>query len=387
MMKKILAVAIVSAFAAPAFAATANVDVYGVFGMSIDSLSNGSSRGTNVSSNASRIGFKGAEELGGGLNAIWQVETEIGADGAGAGAFTAMRDTFVGVRSKDAGTVRLGFMDTPTKQLSRRLDLFNNQIGDTRNLLRSNAISGANSVVAGSTCIDTAGVTSLSGAASTAATCGGGSNAFEERFRNGIRYDTPSLGGFTASLQYSTQTNTGVDTNNDRDAYSLGANYTNGPLLVGATYQRTNLVPGTAASGQSEGKETNWRVGVGYKIADLRLTALYSDTTDGNGVSGNDRKIWGLGAGFKLGNGEIKGQYYKADDSDAVSHTGATMYAIGYDYNLSKRTQVYAAYAKTKNDSGAQFSASGGGGHGDNVGVARAGSNPSGISLGVVHSF
>ena len=387
-MKKILAIAIATAFAAPAFAATANVDVYGQMALSIDSLDNGANRGTNVSSNASLLGFKGSEDLGGGLNAIWQIETNLDADGGSTtGGFGAQRDTFVGLKG-GFGTARLGFFDTPTKQLSRKLDLFNNRIGDTRNFLRSNAITGANTVAVGSTCINTAGATSLSTTSNAgAASCGAGSNAWEERFRNGIRYDTPSFGGFTGSVHYSTQTNTGVATNNDRDAYSVGANYANGPLFVGATYQRNNLVPGLLATGQSEDKETNWRLGAGFEIADLKLVALYSQSSDENGLSGNDRKVWGLGAGYKLGNGEIKAQYYKAGESDVASDTGAKMFAVGYDYNLSKRTLAYVAYAKTKNDAGAQFSMSGGGGHGDNAGVAAAGQDPSGFSLGVVHKF
>ena len=388
-MKKILAIAIATAFAAPAFAATSNVDIYGNLHLSVDRLDDGNNSGTNVSSNASSLGFKGSEDLGGGLNAIWQIETNLNGDGASgqAGVFGGQRDTFVGLKG-GFGTARLGFFNTPTKQLSHKLDLFHTRIGDTRNFLRSNAVSGANSVAVGSTCINTAGVTSLSTTANAgAATCGGGSNTWEERFRNGIRYDTPSFGGFTGSVHYSTQTNTQVATDNDLDAYSLGANYSNGPLFVGATYQRSNRVPGTVASGQSEDKETNWRLGAGFNIADLRLTALYSQSADENGLSGNDRKVWGLGAGYKLGNGEIKAQFYKAGDSDLVSDTGAKMYAVGYDYNLSKRTLAYVAYAKTKNEAGGQFSVSGGGGHGDNAGAAAGGQDPSGFSLGMIHKF
>jgi len=348
MMKKILAAAIVSAFAAPAFAATANVDVYGNFSMSVDSLSDGSDRGTNVSSNASRIGFKGAEDLGGGLNAIWQAEFTLGLDDST--SFGASRDTFVGLKSKNLGTFRLGFFDTPTKQLSRKLDLFNNQIGDTRNLLRTNGADGA------------------------------GANAWEERFRNGIRYDTPSFAGFSGAVHYSTQANSAAAANNnDREAYSLGANYSNGPLFAGIAYQKNNVTAST--------DETALRLGVGFNMGDLKLTALYHDASDQGGVNNADRKVWGLGAGYKLGNGMIKGQYYKADDSDALADSGADLYAVGYDYNLSKRTMVYAAYAKAKNDTNAVFRMSGGGGHGDSLKPAAAGSDPSGFSLGVTHKF
>jgi len=351
MMKKILAAAIVSAFAAPAFAATANVDVYGNLHLSVDYLDNGTDAATNVSSNASRLGFKGAEDLGGGLNAIWQVETTINMDNNNT-SFVNQRDTFIGLKGA-FGTARLGYFDTPTKQLSRKLDLFNNQIGDTRNLLRTNTATGENPT---------------------------GTNAWEERFRNGIRYDTPSFGGFTLSAHYSAQTNVRTDIDNDRDAYSVGANYANGPLFVGATYQRNNLTAGT-------GDETNMRLGAGFNMGALKLTALYSKSEDQRGVSGADRDIWGAGVGYKLGNGQIKAQYYKADDEDMTASSSADLYAVGYDYNLSKRSMVYAAYAKVKNDAGAAFSMSGGGGHGDNVGVAALGADPDGFSIGMVHKF
>ena len=118
MMKKILAAAIVSAFAAPAFAATANVDIYGILHVSVDVLDDGVLSGTNVSSNASRIGFKGAEDVGGGLSAIWQFESRINADD-GAAIGTPMRDTFVGLQSKTLGTLRAGFFDTPSKKIGR----------------------------------------------------------------------------------------------------------------------------------------------------------------------------------------------------------------------------------------------------------------------------
>ncbi len=349
-MKKILAIAIATAFAAPAFAATANVDIYGNLHLSVDRLDNGTDSGYNISSNASALGFKGTEDLGGGLNAIWQIETNLGAE-TSAGTFTSARDTFVGLKG-GFGTVRLGFFNTPTKQLSRKLDLFNNRIGDTRNLLRRNSIDGAT----------------------------GGGNAWEERFNNGVRYDTPSFGGFTANVHYSTNLDTGVTTTNNNDAYSLGANYKNGPLFVGATYQRNNLT--TVGTGD----ETNLRLGAGFDVAGFKLVALYSKSEDQQGVNGADRDVWGVGAGYKMGNGEFKAQYYKASDVDTLADSGAKMFAVGYDYNLSKRTLAYVAYAKTKNDTNARFSMSGGGGHGDNL-QPTAGNDPDGFSIGMIHKF
>ncbi|MBT9591546.1 MAG: porin, partial [Thiobacillus sp.] len=139
MMKKILAVAIVSAFAAPAFAATANVDIYGVIGVSVDYVDGGSG-GVNtltakpsesrarVSSNTSYIGFKGSEDLGGGLSAVWQIEQAVsidqGSGTAASGGWAAGRNSFAGLSSKSLGSLTFGNQDTPYKTSTGKLDVF-----------------------------------------------------------------------------------------------------------------------------------------------------------------------------------------------------------------------------------------------------------------------
>ena len=112
MKKSLIALAVAGAVAAPAaFAATSNVDIYGIFGASVDIIDrdNASEDEFKVSSTASRIGFKGAEDLGGGLSAIWQVETGLDIDGQNTTPNGwGTRNTFVGLSSKTLGTVRIG---------------------------------------------------------------------------------------------------------------------------------------------------------------------------------------------------------------------------------------------------------------------------------------
>ncbi len=343
-MKKILAIAIASAFAAPAMAATSNVDVYGTFSMSVDSLTNGSGRALNVSSNSSNIGFKGAEDLGGGMSAIWQLETTLGLDGAG--SWGGQRDSFVGVKS-GFGTIRLGYFDTPMKEVARKMDLFNNKIGDTRNLT------------------------------------GGATTNWDARFNNGIRYDSPEFAGFSGSAHYSTQhtgaTNAG-STESSADAYSLGLNYKNGPIAAMWGYQKGNITATT--------DETAWRLGVGANLGDFAITAMYHTASDTAGTSGADRKVYGLGGAYKMGNIKLSAQWYKATDlkGNATADQSADMYALGADYSLSKRTTAYVAYAKANNDANGNFRVSAGG-HGDGLAVAANGLDPSGISLGLIHKF
>src|SRR5512139_3608005 len=107
MKKSLIALAVAGAFAAPAFAATENVDVYGKLHMSVsvfqdqqeDVAGTAKNEGVSdlqISSNASRIGFKGAEDLGGGLSAIWQVESGVNLDEQTGN--WASRNSFVGLK-------------------------------------------------------------------------------------------------------------------------------------------------------------------------------------------------------------------------------------------------------------------------------------------------
>src|SRR3569623_667303 len=367
MQKKLIALALASAFAAPAFAATSNVDISGQMNLSVDYLdSDNAANGGNVgvSSNASNIIFKGSEDLGGGLKALWQIQTYFSAGGTGnTETFNGSNpdgvssgNTFVGLGG-GFGTVILGKNESAVKMLSRKTDFFGNQIGDSRNLT---AVGGTNSA------------------------------GFDTRPNNQIAYTTPSMSGLSGTVAYFSNMNTtaavsgtasGDATDNSVDGWAAAANYENGPLMLGLGYEKHNLGNSNALLND----EKVWRLAAGYAIGNFKFTGLYQKANDIAGVNSADRKVWGLGAGYNMGNILLKAQYYDAGDLNSVSTTGAQMYAVGVDYSLSKRTKLQFAYAATDNDSSAAFSAFGGG-HGDNPGTS-AGGNPTGFSMGVVHNF
>ncbi|MCS6785869.1 MAG: porin, partial [Thiobacillaceae bacterium] len=184
MKKSLIALAVAGTFAAPAaIAATANVDVYGVLNVSYDYISSDQPAPADtslgrISSNSSRLGFKGSEDLGGGLSALWQIEMTIAVDGgnantpagiANAGAFAhALRNTFVGISSKGMGTLLAGTHDTPYKLATARLDPFVDTTGDY-----NIAIGSVNGI-----------------------------NAFELRANNALAYVSPNLSGFTFTGAY-----------------------------------------------------------------------------------------------------------------------------------------------------------------------------------------
>jgi predicted porin len=348
MKKSLIALAVAGAFAAPAaFAATSNVDIYGKLHMSVNIYDDQADDISDVgfSSNASRIGFKGSEDLGGGLKGIWQVESGVNLDEQG-GTWSS-RNSFVGL-SGNFGTVLLGNHDTPLKLVGRAVDLFGDTLADSRNVM------------------------------------GGGSDT---RADNVAAYISPSFSGFQIAAAYTTDldvatgnvsTGTADDylpkTNgNDRedmDAWNINATYTNGPLFIGAAY-------GDGDAHETLGLEEHWRVAASYAFGDLKIVGQYDDLTAEND---DDYTAWMVGAAYTMGPITLKANYMAGeyDDSDAEPE----QWTIGADYALSKRTSVYALYVD--GDEGVVLGK--GAGASDQVGGAD-GDDVSALSVGVVHTF
>ncbi len=353
MKKSLIALAVAGSFAAPAFAATSNVDVYGVMNVSVsrvDSDVTGIDNSTNVTSNASRIGFKGTEDLGGGLAAIWQIETGFDVDGDTTSGMST-RNTFVGVKG-GFGTVLAGRHDTPMKLLGRSVDNFGDTMADSRNLLGAQR--------------------------------SGGATMFDLRTPNTVAYISPNFSGLTVIGAYVADhaaSTTGLD-NNDTDAYSLSGTYANGPLMLGLGYERHNSV-----SGGNDVDRSMWRLVGGYTIGDLKLGAQYENGKDDGMTADADRNGWGVFANYTMGAIVLKANYLSVGDIDTASDTGAKQYTLGVDYNLSKRTTAYAFYAQVKNDNAARFGLGSGAGDSDRTANATAGADPSVFGVGVKHSF
>jgi predicted porin len=350
MMKKILAAAIVSAFAAPAFAATANVDVYGKLHMSVSLFDDqaDSINDVQISSNASRIGFKGAEDLGGGLKAIWQIESTVKLD-EGGDSF-AGRNSFVGLNG-GFGTVLLGTHDTPLKLVGRAVDLFGDTMADSRNVMK------------------------------------GGSDT---RAKNVAVYMTPNMGGFGIAAAYSTDLGAGTmvapstvaaDSDNS-GVYNLNATYKNGPLFLGLGY-------GDGDGHEALGVGKHMRAAAGFDMGALKLVGQYDKLDDDNTVAAaatkqaGDFDAWMVGAAYTMGSIVLKANYMEGEYDDAVTGYDVEQWTVGADYNLSKRTTVYALYAQGEN-----IVLGNGAGSTDQIGgTVASGGDISVASVGVVHSF
>ena len=394
MNKKLIALAIASAISAPAMAATGNVDIYGLLSVGVDSVQNGdntndySSTGANVSTHntnrvgrfsdyASRIGFKGSEDLGNGLSAIWQIEQQINVDnGTGGFGGANLRNTFVGLKSKDMGSVLGGRYDTPYKVATARLDPFADTLGDYNGLV-GNATSAA-------TVFTTATIPVF---VSTKATSVGAGSYFDQRPSNTVAYMSPSWSGFSVAAAYAFGAENATANMVDKSAnlYSVAAMYDAGPLFLSAAYEKHNFGStgvGTFAGANST-DESAYKIGAGYSIMDFTLGALYEKTKDNFNAGSNalGHSTWYLSGKYQMGAVALKAAYGKAN-SNATADTGAKLYTVGADYSFSKRTTAYALYTQIKNDTNAGYNFS----YNPASGIG-AGDKPSGFSLGMKHAF
>lgn len=309
-MKKKLIAMVVSAAAAIPAVATADVTVYGRAHISADLLDDGRDYSElNISSNSSRLGFKGSHEINPQLKAFFQVEQEI-LFGSSNGSSFNTRDTFVGLIG-NFGAVQAGRFDSPFKVARGPANLFGDQVGDMKNLAR----------------VDDA--------------------RLDERYDNTIQYTTPTFNGFNARLGYSVHEGPSATEDHESDSVSLSLNYAGGPVEASVAYE-------SVSEGVSRGERDGIRAAAAYKLtSDFKLVGFYQ-TVDYSG--GDDAKndlltsdVYGLGGEFKLApNTAVKAMWMtrSADADDADSD----MLAVGIEHKLDKAVRVYANYAMLTND-------------------------------------
>ena len=299
--------------------------------------------GLSVADGSSRFLIGGTEDLGGGLKAVFQIDTRYRVDDNGAAPASsplAGGNTFVGL-SGGLGMIQLGKMDT------------HYCLGSDQHGSRATALQASSCAILG--------FVNGSGAATAIA------NA--SRSQNIIRYTTPNFAGFQGQLNYSTnwQGAEGApgDTAKGR-AVAAGLNYGNGPLKAGVSFwdaKSENRTAGVARADQSAGTAfIDWNFGV----ATVGLTFDQSElenTAAGVGVASTQlkRRAWSIPVTVPLGAGTFLLTYTKARDlkasgfatpaatAAAEANTGASLWSVGYDYALSKRTSLGVSYARLNN--------------------------------------
>ena len=331
MDKKILSTAIAGVLAGSmAFAANADVTLYGQLDVSIDALDvDNAGPGVkgddvNMESNYSAIGVKGSEDLGNGLKAIFMAEFQTDLTEGGGGGGLSGRDRWIGLDG-GFGKVRFGAMSTAYKASGAMIDPLWRTAFDTRD---AGLISGLH---------------------------GGNGDNGEGRASNAIAYDSPSFAGFSAAATYSFDDDCGVGTVapcQDDDTYSVGGRYNNGPILVFADYLTSD----------TGGSDDAWKLGGKFSMGAFAVFGQYEFDggliSSGPGVAGNtteDADVWTLGGSFTMGNAMLTASYGQGDDdNDATVNTEYDAWRIAGAYNFSKRTMAYAGFNQIDVDAGGE---------------------------------
>nr|WP_199066076.1 porin [Chromobacterium sp. ASV5] len=364
-MKKTLIALMVATLPAAAFA---DVTIYGKIKGGIENVDAGGRNQTNIDDLGSRIGFKGSEDLGNGLKAIWQIESGFDIDGTnkqGYGNF-ASRESFVGLDT-GYGKVRIGnistFGDSDMEQV--------NPWESASNALQLNAFTRD-----------------------------------DTRVKNAIRFDTANYGGFQAAFLYGTKEDYAPFSANagttQRELYNLGLSYENSGFF--GKYQYIHQTPlGYTAGGVAGSSKAidSHRIEAGYNANNLLLAVGYrNDKGDASitpqyffqnqGYGANNQNLnnneyksqeYALTAGYTIGAFTPKFTYAHGDDyklnGNSVDGSKYDQYLIGVDYQMSKRTVLGMQYGEVKAGSAIFTSTDGG----------EATNKLKGFGLNVVHSF
>ena len=343
--------------------AQSSLTITGFFKVSYEVLKLGDSAKTpnsedRVADELSRIYFRVVENLGGGLQAIGQVELRINFP---AGTDSTNGANWVGRKSARFGTLTLG-----------RNDLHYNQTPSTIN--SKGSLRAWNPSVV------------------SAAGGGGTIIAYGNRTPNLVYYQTPKWRGFDLIAAYST--NPGAASEAD----------------IGTTVRRgrgLNLAPRyltkywgvvysywDAKQDNSPNHQRADRVWGFYRLKGFRIGALYDRSkikNDFTGATTSNRDAWSIPVAYRTARHNFYLEYSQARNDEATAVTdGAKMWAAAYAYDFSKRSSLGLTYAKIRNDSGAVYnlwnSASVGGG-GSASGAVAPGEDPSIVSVTMRHAF
>ncbi|MFZ6773518.1 porin [Undibacterium sp. SXout7W] len=341
--------------------AQSNVTVYGIVDAGLV-IENGGSAGrvtklTSGAASASRIGFKGTEDLGGGVAALFTLETGVKIDTGELDAANTIfnRQAFVGLKSS-TGTITMGRQYTPYHMtLVNVADPFGTGMaGTSKNLFPD---SGAN-----------------------------------VRSSNTLLYASPVLSGFSAEVAYSFGEQAGNSAAGRQFGAALG--YAAGPLSVRLAYNNKNsdVVASSGVAAVSKDNGTNTLLAVNYDLGVAKLFFAYGvDKGFNSAPLGNSNNPYGgvkptasidgneilLGISTPLAGGTILASVMRKDDKTSLNQD-ANSWGIGYTYPLSKRTSWYAAYASIDNKNGAGYTV---------ANNTESGSGNRAINLGVRHSF
>ena len=280
--------------------AQSSVTLYGRVNTTVERQKDGDVSKTGLFNNNSRFGFKGQEDLGGGLKAGFQLESGFDSSSGASAARFFGRQSEVNL-SGGFGMVRLGnFISESYYATADFISNHNHNTGSSADALY----------------------------------------AYPARDINKIAYRTPSLGGatFEAGWAMHEQPN-GTGGKNSLD---LAANYEIGKLGLGAGYSKL-------------GDQNQFAVRASYSTGPFVMGAYVQRDKNVFIVNGGNRTNLRLSAAYIMGVSEFHVNVGRAGNYSNAPDTAATQYTLGYNYNLSKRTKLYTYYTRVNNNQAANY--------------------------------
>lgn len=302
----------------------------------------------------SRIGFRGVEDLGGGMSAGFWLEGALSID-SGTGGTTNTNNQTTGTTG--GGGLTFGRRSTVSVVGSwGELRLGRDYSVQYYNRFGFDPFSN-------------------SGVGSSQTNVGSLGGPVSSRVSNAIMYFLPAkLGGIYGEAQYylgENASNAGV-TADDGTGGGVRLGYRAGPLDVAIAHARTQYAH-TATTGDI----TSSNIGARYDFANFTaMGGYYRDTVDRvGGLTGRGPQVGGV---YRMGSGEIKA-LWSSYKTSATGNPETKKISLGYVHRLSKRTALYGTYARVQNSAGATTALNGS--------VTAANQPSSGLDLGLRHSF
>lgn len=370
----VASMALAAAFLPHAVNAQSNVTLYGIVDAGVIAASRGPGiRVTQLGSgilSGSRWGLLGVEDLGGGLKALWTLESGFDSDTGAFKAFSPQPSTATPTApngtSFAGGFNRRSFvgLDTPVGEFHFGRDYTPFFYAALRSDIMGLGLFG-----------NLQSIVSITG-----------SSERWVRVSNGVNYLSPSLGGWRARAAYSLGENSGAPGTAPRGAsnmWGVGAQYAADGLELVGSYQALRLADTAGSPAAFTGTTTtvrDWLLGARYTAGPFAATAGHWRGS----APWSGRDTW-VGAAYSIGPHTVMAQVQRLNQANpAGADRTATVVGLGYTYSLSRRTTLYATWGRSMNNATASVAVLAA-----DVSVSPVvpGADPKATSLGIRHSF
>jgi predicted porin len=339
MKKLLIALAVIGAYAGAAQAQSSNVTIYGLLDGYLEAGSNGTGSVNRIISGGtapSRLGFKGTESLGNGMNVIWNLETGMNIDDGTAtqGGILFGRLAILGLTG-DFGAVTIGRQYTPYFMTHALYTMgYGMSWGNSANYFFDGAFA---------------------------------------RATNSIQYASPKMGGFSAKVMYALGENSNAGMHSVGNAIGGSLQYDAGPLSLNASHHRRKTTLSNT--------EKLSALGASYGLSVAKIGVMYQIRRDDASLIEND--YIDVSAYIPVGPGSVLVDFGSFENK-IVSDGDAKSATIRYDHPLSKRTTVYGGYSVIRNEARARFGLAAAAGV---PMVVAPGDNSRGLAVGLRHVF